>query len=309
MRSIWGIRYIKRKIQERAAKKKEETAADKAARITAAATKWMAIFTFILVLVTLGTLLVLRSQLREMQSGGKDTHDLADAAGKQQEATGNIAEASKQQAAATKSLADNAIAQAKAANELAAQAKVSADAARRLADTDVRQLEVAQRPWLVIEIERTGTIFSNDKEAVIKIPVTITNTGQTPATETYFRNEFFVKPVAGGPLKEARRLCKEAADETTEPFGAGETIFPNHHIRMTWEIHSVPKSMDGLKSGDHLAPIVMFCVGYHPTFKDAKYYTGIAYDIGGVKAGQTYPLQNLDFFPLALGLLGSTIIQ
>jgi hypothetical protein len=56
-------------MKERAAKKKQETATDKAARITATATKWMAVFTFVLAFVGVGTLLVLKNQLKEMHSG------------------------------------------------------------------------------------------------------------------------------------------------------------------------------------------------------------------------------------------------
>jgi hypothetical protein len=42
------VSYIKHKVDERAAKKQQETPTDKAARITAKATAWMAGFTFIL---------------------------------------------------------------------------------------------------------------------------------------------------------------------------------------------------------------------------------------------------------------------
>jgi|GEM_PF-4998771 hypothetical protein len=77
MRSIWGISYIKRKMRERAANQKEETPSDKSARITATATKWMAVCTFILALITGGTLIVLKLQLKEMHEGGVDTKALA----------------------------------------------------------------------------------------------------------------------------------------------------------------------------------------------------------------------------------------
>lgn len=74
----WLIGYVKRKMHERAAKKKEETAADKAARITTTATVWMAIFTCVLALITGGTLIILKNQLTEMREGGVDTHNLAE---------------------------------------------------------------------------------------------------------------------------------------------------------------------------------------------------------------------------------------
>jgi len=108
VRSVWGIDYIKRQLQEHATKKKEETPSDKAARITATATKWMAGFTFILALFTGGTLLILRSQLWEMRGGGIDTHDLAIAAKAQADRTKELAESAKTSANAAKSAADTA---------------------------------------------------------------------------------------------------------------------------------------------------------------------------------------------------------
>jgi hypothetical protein len=80
VRSIWGISYVKRKMQECASKREQETAADKAARITASATKWMAIFTFILAATSGFTIWILKNQLKEMHEGGIDTHALAQSA-------------------------------------------------------------------------------------------------------------------------------------------------------------------------------------------------------------------------------------
>lgn len=76
------IRYPKRKVDERAAKKQKETPSDRAARITADATKWIAVFTFVSVAVSFFTFVILKSQLKEMHDGGVDTHTSAEAAKK-----------------------------------------------------------------------------------------------------------------------------------------------------------------------------------------------------------------------------------
>ena len=81
-RLVRFVSYAKRKMDQRAATKATETAADKAARITAQATVWMAVFTFVLCFISVGTLLILRNQLMEMHEGGIDTHALATAADK-----------------------------------------------------------------------------------------------------------------------------------------------------------------------------------------------------------------------------------
>jgi hypothetical protein len=70
-------RYLKRKSLQRAEQRKNETPADRAARVTAAATAWMAAFTFVLAVTSGLTFLILRNQLKEMRDSGTDTHNLA----------------------------------------------------------------------------------------------------------------------------------------------------------------------------------------------------------------------------------------
>jgi hypothetical protein len=70
VRSVWGISYIKRKFHERKAKYEAEIPTDKAARRTATATVWIAVFTVLLAIV--GAITV-----HEVIEGGTDTHLLA----------------------------------------------------------------------------------------------------------------------------------------------------------------------------------------------------------------------------------------
>lgn len=72
------ISYIERKLHDRKAEKKEEGPADRAARRTANATVWIAVFTVVLAVVGGFTLI-------EVIIGGSDTHDLAVAARSQAE--------------------------------------------------------------------------------------------------------------------------------------------------------------------------------------------------------------------------------
>jgi hypothetical protein len=74
------ISYVKRKMGQRKAKKQNEPAVDKAARVTASATRWIAIFTLVSVLVNVRMFLVLRSQLREMHDATVQTGTAATAA-------------------------------------------------------------------------------------------------------------------------------------------------------------------------------------------------------------------------------------
>src|SRR5260370_622371 len=88
-------------MDERAPKKQKEPPMDRAARITAKATVWIAFFTFVSVAVSVFTFLILKSQLREMHDGGIDTHNLAVAAGKQAEAARDQARLLRQQMVGT----------------------------------------------------------------------------------------------------------------------------------------------------------------------------------------------------------------
>jgi hypothetical protein len=76
---MWGIGYIKRKLQERRAKYEAQTPEEKAAWRTANATVAIAIFTVVLAFVGVFT-------LHEVIEGGNDTHALAVAAGEQAQA-------------------------------------------------------------------------------------------------------------------------------------------------------------------------------------------------------------------------------
>jgi hypothetical protein len=88
---IWFISYVKREMHERHAKKQEESTVDRAARHTANATIWLAVFTVILAATSLGTVWILKNQLKEMHDGGIDTHALAEASGNQAKAARDFA--------------------------------------------------------------------------------------------------------------------------------------------------------------------------------------------------------------------------
>ncbi len=76
----WGglVSYTQRRRYERKARQEQEPAVDRAARLTAKATVCIAVFTVVLAIVGAGT-------FYEIFEGGKDTHDLAVAAGRQAE--------------------------------------------------------------------------------------------------------------------------------------------------------------------------------------------------------------------------------
>jgi hypothetical protein len=114
-----------------------ETPVDRAARLTAAATVWIAVFTVVLALVGLGT-------LYEIIEGGSDTHDLAVAAKTQAEkmkdmsdAAEKIRQAAEGMVTQEQRIADNA------KNALGVSNKRSKEAL----DAAIRQFREEQRAW------------------------------------------------------------------------------------------------------------------------------------------------------------------
>jgi hypothetical protein len=184
---------------EAIATKQKETSADKAARRTATATIWMAVFTCLLLVVTGGTLLILRSQLNEMHAGGIDTHDLAVAAGRQAVAAKSQSETAqttldsiKANGTETKSQIDRLIAEqaktATAMRDAVTQARKSMESSEL---QSTHSLEVSERAW----VGDTGVDVTGDI-AVGQQPfaqLVMLNSGKTPAihTEVRFRMQIF----------------------------------------------------------------------------------------------------------------------
>jgi len=144
---LWLIRYLQAKISESKTQKEQETASDGFARRTANATVCLAILTFVLASATILTYI-------EVRGGGKDTHDLAVAAGKQADAAKTLAEQAKAQTAKMSESIEKATEQAAATNKLAREAHRSANIAAQVFD-------VSNRPYVGIETIRPIYIASS----------------------------------------------------------------------------------------------------------------------------------------------------
>jgi hypothetical protein len=151
-------------------KRQTEGAADRAARRTATATVWLAVFTVILAFVGMGTFWLLWNQLREMHEGGIDTHALATATERAEKAARASAQASSDFADSASSInAEIGTAESdfsKMAGNSAAAIKVTQEAMRQ-----------DQRAWVGL-LQVTGVPEVGKPYEVESI---LTNTGRTPA--------------------------------------------------------------------------------------------------------------------------------
>lgn len=188
VRAVWGIGHRKRKMHQRAAKYKKETPTDKAARRTATATVWMAVFTFVLVAVAGGTLVILRNQLREMHEGGTQTDKIIKAANlieghQKQMVTDNKQVLSDNKTALEGTLRENR-------NELGKMLQQNRDAleaniaqGKRVLDANIEASRGDQRAWLGAS-DNTYTLAATGP---IESSVTVTNSGKSPAIDILCR--------------------------------------------------------------------------------------------------------------------------
>jgi len=211
------VAYVLRKIDGRKTKKLQETPADKAARITARATAWIAFFTFVSVGVSTFTLIVLKRQLKEMHDSGADTHTLAQAADTESRKMSNVSDAADQirQASQDMVVQDQRIAD-NAHNSLGASNKQ----AQAALDATVKNFQSDQRAWLGVgdytySIVDTGPIASSG---------TVLNSGKSPALDIFCRITGTTK-VKGNDL-----IDSDIVYPSTLLILKQGTVFPNQHF-------------------------------------------------------------------------------
>ena len=233
MRSVWSISEIKRKLHERTAKHENETAPDKAARRTADATVWIAIFTVVLAIVSGITLF-------EVWQGGADTAKLAQAAVDQagaaklqEQRMETISETGKAQAISAIDLAERMKDQADQTKVIADQAVAQAQTASRAAKTAEQQLEASERPWLKINIdfspEEKSIAFDEVGGFTIRMLINTQNIGRSPAIKVRALAE--LTPAETSNVRfdgRQQKMCDSVhnASFSAAYVGPGNTIFP-----------------------------------------------------------------------------------
>jgi hypothetical protein len=189
------IIYIERKMDERRAKREEcrakrknETTEQEAARLTAEATRWIAVFTVVMAIVAGLT-------LWELIQGGADTRALVDASRKQACAASKSAKAARD-FADTAALINSGIGDA--VKKLAAQAKASqksADAAKSAADTARDALILDQRPWIGIAKTPSAGEIEKYPDSFVRIKFRFENFGKSPAINIAFSGAVVASPI------------------------------------------------------------------------------------------------------------------
>jgi hypothetical protein len=181
------VSNVERKMHERHSKKQEESPTDRAARVTAKATVWLAIFTVVLAGTSIGTVVILKNQLKEMHDGGIDTHALADATEKMKGSAEKSAQASRDFADTAGDIKDSIDT---AVDKLDAQAKgieqsrkSSQSASAKALNASINSSRLDQRAW----IGAADTVFTFSPNDPIKVEIGVTNVGKSPAVDVISR--------------------------------------------------------------------------------------------------------------------------
>lgn len=192
------VGYIKRKVNERKAKKQNETPTDKAARRTAVATIWMAIFTFVLASTSGFTIWILKNQLTEMHEGGIDTHVLAEAA---EDGAG----AASDQADAAQQFSDTAEDINGRMSDAVDQLQATADNTKTTIRNAEKSFRDEQRAWVGVE-----QVIPKDFSETVPWTVTVVffNSGRTPARNVQISAMFKTSPIplTGPPPEDIKKL-------------------------------------------------------------------------------------------------------
>ena len=289
-RPRWGARffsYVKSKLQERITKKQEESPGDRAVRLTAVATIWMAIFTFALAGTSGITIWILKNQLKEMHEGGTDTHDLASAAKTQAEkiksmsdAADKIRQAAQDMVAQDQRIADNAEKSLAASNKQSKAALNASISASQQSNALAREaLEAQTRPWLGIDNGLTPGSSGRDENGRrnATFSFSLRDYGQSPAMKAAYSFQFS-SDLRTNAAREAS-TCKEASERSTVINTASNpvatmnllTIFPGDSgvigpIKYSPEVDVFPQFLVG-------------CIAYQGQTSGMVHTTRVVYSI------------------------------
>ena len=258
--------YVTGKVRGYTEAKAGESPTDRAARFTATATIWMAIFTLCLVAANGLTIWVLRNQLSEMHSGGIDTHSLADAAQKTEVSAEKSAQSSRDFADTAAGINKELGTAVDKLNLQADSLAKSVEQTSRLAKaTEAANANVlgADRPWFGGEIQVSDFGLGKTPTAVC----TFTNSGKRPALAEHiecgsaFYSAFPEKPIYGPPGPHSRMF-----------------IGPGAHSNMAWTLFgrglSIPQAQNGQLTAEGLkaldaGEVALFVYG-KIEYKDAR---------------------------------------
>ena len=172
-------------------------------------------------------------------------------------------------------------AQTKRVDRANALADRSAEAAEQTAKAAALQAEVADRPWLSVEVSITGPLEYRDNGLFLMTDVTVTNWVRSPATGFTIGGELIpmgISDIDFNELTERERVCNSAKEPVNASPYAFSTLFPGRaEPRQTYWGPSGRFSVDeALKKGKGtIVPLVFVCATYHTAYSDSVHQTAV----------------------------------
>ena len=227
--------------------------------------RWIARFALLALVVSLFALVITFLQWRSAERAANVAEqariDAKEAAEKA------LGEAEQARVVERKDAADALEAQTKRADRANALADRSAKAAEDTAKTAVLQVEVADRPWVSIEVNIIGPFTFDANGANLPTLVTLKNSGHSPAAGLWIDGELITKEPFD-PVHERERFCNQVqAQELTNPR-LTNTLFLGTDYRRQWTFTSGRDNLDRLVKtrGGLIVPVLIICAVYHAAF-------------------------------------------
>lgn len=171
----------------------------------------------------------------------------------------------------------------KATRDTLAVTAKSADAASKQAEAALEANKLAQqayaadqRPWLTfLEIKLVSDVeYTSDGRASFTIEFRFQNTGRTPALHVMVETLVFsMGPHNPNKIGSSERAFAEKVRSSGNRFG--NLIGPGRVFRLQATVSITKEEIDAIRSGDlkMLAPIVIGCIRYRPTFSEETFVT------------------------------------
>jgi len=287
----WFILYMERKMHQRRTRRKKKKAEEineqKAARLTAEATRWIAIFTVVLAIVAGLT-------LWQLIQGGADTKALVTASQQQANGASDQADAAQQFSGAADEISQGI---GQAVGKLEAQARASQQSAAAAKDA----LTNGNRPWINVDgpltirkVQWSTRYLARDSVATnyqSSPSITLKNFGTAPAF--YVRTGMDQVPALnlGDVPKYEKdisaaqdRSCKEADFPISHPKNGGAVIMPSSPLAIYYD--ALMEGHIGAPPGeDFKAPLVIVgCISYEDRFSVA-HHTKFCFTSDGPASG------------------------
>jgi hypothetical protein len=170
-------------------------------------------------------------------------------------------------------------------NQLADQQRATrastkaANAARSAAETASAQLELTDRPWLSADIAIATPFTIDASGGHIAFQISLKNGGPTPAY-AWIETDFTL----GNPLAERDHFCHEAQLRQRANPRFTQPVFPGKALPQIMAVSITPAQIEdrrryweqtypGSHASNFITPVLVLCIPYRPTFKDAQYMT------------------------------------